>query len=116
MQFNHPRLLWIQPFQPLQSLVYRQDLFPLRTIGARVSEPLFQRHQRAPSFGGVAFPRVIHQQPSHELPRDPHELRAVLPVRPVLSRQPQKGLVDQRRGLQGVVLPFIAHVAPRQAP
>ena len=52
----------------------------------------------APAFQVVA-PRMVNQNPPHELRRNGEEVGAVLPAHALVVHQPQVSFVDQGRGL-----------------
>ena len=55
--------------------------------------------------------RVIDQYAAHHLRGHSHEVCAVLPVDLFLIGQPQISLVDERRGLKGVILALSPEIA-----
>ena len=59
---------------------------------------------------------MIDQNTAHHLSGDAIEVPTVLPRHPVLTGESQKGLVDERRGLQGVIRPFVSQVARGSVP
>ena len=59
---------------------------------------------------------VVHEDAPHRLRRDGEEVRAVLPLHPVETRQLRVGLVRQRGRIQSVIAPFPAQRAMRQPP
>ena len=54
----------------------------------------------------------LHQDPSHHLRRDSEEVRAIPPFDSIDVYQPQVRLVHQRRRLQRMIGPLLAHIAP----
>ena len=62
----------------------------------------------------TALPRVVDQHATHDLRGQRQELLAVLPVEHALPGEPDEGLVDQRRALQGVIAAFARHLAARE--
>jgi hypothetical protein len=57
---------------------------------------------------------VVDQNPPHDLRRDPEKVRPALPIDRVMLHQPDKGLVYQRRGLQGMIDSLPPHLGFRQ--
>jgi len=57
---------------------------------------------------------VIDENPPHHPRRHGEEVGAILPLHPLQVDEAQVALVDQRRGLQRVVLTLAGHVPPRQ--
>jgi hypothetical protein len=57
---------------------------------------------------------VIDQNPPHDLRCDPEKVGAALPIDRVMLHQLDKGLVDQRRGLQSMIDSLPPHVGFRQ--
>ena len=53
-------------------------------------------------FESLSRASVVDQDPPHELRCNSKEVCPVLPVGSTLTNQPQKGFVDERRGLQRV--------------
>ena len=62
----------------------------------------------------VMTPRVIHQNPSHQLGRNGEEVGAVLPSHVLVVHQSQVSFVDQSGRLQAVTTALPAHVVGRQ--
>ena len=62
-----------------------------------------------------ARPRVIDQDAPHQACRNPEKVRAVLPPDASRVGQPEKRLIHQRRGLQGMSAAFAPHVPASQA-
>ena len=54
----------------------------------------------------------LHQDPSHHLRRQSEEVRAIPPFDAIDVDQPQVRLVHQRRRLQRMIRPLLAHIAP----
>jgi len=75
-------------------LVWRGDVF--RLVDGYAG-------QAVASFVGVVTTRVIDQDPAHDLRRDTKEMRAILPIDLALVDEPDVGLMNQSRRLQGVV-------------
>jgi hypothetical protein len=63
----------------------------------------------------VVAPRMVNQNPSHELRRNGEEVGAVSPPHPFVVDQPEVSLVDQGRGLQTVVRAFPVQVVSRES-
>ncbi len=66
----------------------------------------------AASFRGVAGARMVDHDPAHELRRRGKEVAAILPGRTAVPRKLKIRIVQQSRGLQGVVWPLATHVMP----
>jgi hypothetical protein len=64
---------------------------------------------------GVLGARVIDENAPHGLGGDTEELRAVLPLGASLVDEPEVRFVDERRGLQGVIVRFTPHCSGRLA-
>ena len=60
--------------------------------------------------------RMIDEDPTHCLRRDPEEVGPVLPSHRPLVDELEEGLVDERRRLQGVVQALFSQVAGRELP
>ena len=60
-------------------------------------------------------PGVIDQDPAHDLRRHAEKVRPILPIDLPLVDEPEVHLVDQGRGLQGVVGPLAPKLARRHA-
>lgn len=58
-------------------------------------------------------PCVIDQEASHQLRGHPDEMFAASPVDPILLYEHKKCLVDESRGLKGMVGALCAHKVPR---
>ena len=65
---------------------------------------------------GRAPPRVLDEDPAHGLGGHPEEVGPVLEGDLATVGQPQPGLVDQGRGLEGVLAPLPHHVVRRHLP
>ena len=65
---------------------------------------------------GVPAPRMVHEDAAHHFGGDGQEVRAVLPIDPILVDQPQVGFVNERGRLQGVVAPLPTQIACRARP
>jgi len=76
----------------------------------------FNLNLAAPGFQRKIGAGVIDQHSTHRLRCDGRELSLVLPIAIGLPNQAQIGFVDQRRGLQGVLHPFLAHEMRCQPP
>jgi hypothetical protein len=57
--------------------------------------------------------RVIDENPAHHLRRDTKEMRSILPVDVVLVDEPDVGLVNEGRRLQGVIGTLASELARR---
>jgi hypothetical protein len=75
-----------------------------------------QLHGGAGTLGRLMLARVIDQDAAHHLRGQREKVRAVLPGNPVLPHQPQVRLVDQRRGLEGVVRPLASQIRAGSSP
>ena len=76
---------------------------------------LVQRDMRhaTPAFQIVA-PGVLHQDAPHQLRRHREEMRAILPLHPLIAYEAHVRLIHQRRRLQAMARPLAPHVAARQ--
>ena len=99
----------------LQSIVEKQEVGSQR-IGDR--RAFLDRHpDGGPSaFVGGLAPRMVDQHLAHEASDDAVEMHPVAPRRRSLPGEPQIGLVDQHRRLQGVTGTLLAEDSPRQRP
>jgi hypothetical protein len=68
---------------------------------------------RAAAFCGVLGARVVHENAPHHLRSHTEELRAVVPLGAALVDEPEIRLVDERRGLERVLLSLATHRAGR---
>ena len=68
------------------------------------------------ALAGRMRARMVDENPSHRLGRDPEEVGPVLPFHRPLVDELEEGLVDERRRLQGVVRALLSHVAGRELP
>ena len=71
-------------------------------------------HAVAP-LARVVTTGVIDEDPAHDLRRDTEEMRAILPIDLTLVDEPDVHLMDESRGLQGVIGPFVPELAHRHA-
>ena len=72
-------------------------------------------HDVGSSFGGVAEPGVVDQDPSHQSAGQGEEVTAVLEGLLAVDK-PNEGFVHQRGRLQDVPLRFAFHVAAGDPP
>ena len=112
-QLDDPALLRVDGRETREHLVQREQI----DIGrADKDDRVIERD--GPLAGsalvGRMGARVIHENPAHRLGGDPEKMGPVLPADRTLIDQPDKGLVDERRRLQGVVGALAPQVAGRQ--
>jgi hypothetical protein len=69
-------------------------------------------NRTATTFLALPVAGELHQDPSHHLRCDSEEVRAIPPFDSIDVDQPQVRLVDQRRRLQRMIGPLLAHIAP----
>lgn len=111
-QFHELALAWIQLRQPLKRRIQRQDV-DVERVGLRIAVP--KRHPHvSPALEGVMRPRVVDEDPPHDVCRNREELRPILPSDLTLVNDPEVGLVDQRRRGHRVVRAFPLKIATRQ--
>jgi hypothetical protein len=67
------------------------------------------------AFSRCTFPRVIDEDPTHELRGDTKEMRAVLPSNVTLIDQFEERLVNQSRRLSGMLGPFTPEITRRHS-
>ena len=86
-------------------------------LAAGANQRVDQRHpvEAAPPLLRAARARPLDQDLPHRPRGDPDEVAFVVPRR-ARTRQPEVGLVHERRGLKGLARPLAAHEGPRQAP
>ena len=112
-QLDHTGLLRIQCSQGFECVVERDQL---RTTLDRTINVFIQREflkVLAPLFR-IMPARMIHEQATHYLCSNPEKMSAVLPVYPCLIDEPEIGLMNQRRRLQGMIRPFPPQIIRRE--
>ena len=83
----------------------------------RDDERFVERHflRTASAFLIALGSREVDENPPHQPRGHREEMRAILPLHLPYVDEPDKGFVDQRRGLQGVADAFVRHVAACEA-
>ena len=114
LHFHDLSLSLVDARQLVQGVVQSQE-FGISVDGQSV-QVLEGDPASAVTFVGPAFAGVVHQDLTHEARGNGNEMRAVLQFHRLTSQQPQVGLVDQRRALQGVIRALGLEVVVRQAP
>ena len=114
-QFDHPALPSVDRRQCLQRAIQRHHVQLPVPASATSPSSSVTRSRAAAAFAVPARPRVIDEHAPHQAGRNPEKVRAVLPADAPGVGQPEKRLVHQRRGLQGVAAPLAAHVPSSQA-
>ena len=109
-QLDHLRLSRIDAGKSLQSIVEHDQIFISTAAEDRC---VFQSNvlDAATAFQVVA-PRVVNQNPSHELCRHGEEVGPVLPAHALVIHEPQVSFVDQGGGLQTVAGALPPQVVP----
>ena len=104
---------WIDPRQRVHGVVERHQVRVLVAAhhGGFVQGDVLHA---APAFQVVA-PRMLHQNAPHQLGRNREEMRAILPLHPLIIHQAHVGFIDQGRRLEAVAGPLTFHIAARQA-
>ena len=104
-RFTFPR---IELLQRVQATVQSDKVpapFLLETHG------FCKRYSLSGAFARSFLARMVHQDLTHQSCSYTEEMRPALPVRVVLINQPHIRLMDDRRGLQSVVLAFLPQAA-----
>src|SRR5690606_19445397 len=70
----------------------------------------------AAAFGGALGPRVVHEDAAHDAGGEAEEVEAVLPRAPLLPRELEVGLVDERRRVEGLGAALPEALAVRERP
>jgi hypothetical protein len=101
--------------EPLQGLVEREYV-DRRQTPAGGDAAFIERHA---NDGALAASRPlgargIHEHTAHQGGHEVVEVRAILPLHVAQVHEPQVDLVDERGGLQGVVVPLAFHVDARE--
>jgi len=108
-QLHDPGFFGVDGFEPGEHGIEPEDVdFGIGLWDIETGE----RHlQTAVALGGGPAARVIDENIPHDPGDDAHEMRAVLPVDVGRAVQSEKGFVDERRRLQGMVGPFARKLA-----
>ena len=111
-QLDDLRLLRIDPGQLGQRAIERDEIDPAALSPIVHEQPFVERdlHVRAAALRRVPGARALDEQPPHRDRGERDEVRAVLPLRRSLLRQPQVGLVDEIARVHALGL-FVADVA-----
>ena len=111
-QLDHLRLALIDLGQLVQGLVDFDDVRRL-SWGQHVCLVESDSAGGAAALLGLAGAGVIHQHQTHDACRDAEKVGPVLPLNRLrLVDQAEKGFINERRWLQGLVAPGAAEVSP----
>jgi hypothetical protein len=112
-QLDDAALLRVESLQGGEGFVQR-DGIDVNRLGRRKALDERDPSHCASTFGSFPPPRVVDEDPPHQLRGDREEMRPVLPLHVTLIDQLQIRLVHKRRGLQRVVRALAPEVPPGQ--
>jgi len=95
-----------------------QEINRLERASQRICYLTVERHmdrRPAPTPLGVPALRIVDQDSTHRDRRDRQEVRPTLPLDLSVARHLQIRLVDQRRGVEGVIRAFRTELGMREA-
>ena len=115
-EFHDARLLLIKRSQTFQGVVEHEDI-EIDRLGGGLDAFIDRDLARAPAaLCRLMAASMFDQDLTHHTGCDSEKMSPILPLRDIVSDQPDIGFVNERRALKGVVGPFPLQVMAGDLP